>query len=206
VNKLANLYNTVTTINQYLRDIFNTFGGDSTEYTRAASQVLDTLTTQAQRETIRNVQFRETPTKPLQLSKSKAAMNVFKDVDDQIFDIRKQQRETGTAKQLQQLYIKELKALGEPVTKESIKQRASQEFELKNNINPYYEELQLSDAKDDDELKQMYSQIHDNWDNPKWRDEFAKMLRERYDSAPRKDNLTNISEKKKRAKKLSDFI
>lgn len=203
---MPNLYNIVTTINQYLRDIFNTFGGDSTEYTRAASQVLDTLTTQAQREVIRNVQFRETPTKPLQLSKSKAALNVFKDVDDQIFDIRKQQRETGTAKQLQQLYIKELKALGEPVTRGNIKQRASQEFELRNNITPYYEELQISNAKDDDELKQMYSQIHDNWDDPKWRDEFARMLRKRYDNTPRKDNLLNISEKKKRAKKLSDFI
>lgn len=203
---MPNLYNTVTTINQYLRDIFNTFGGDSTEYTRAASQVLDTLTTQAQRETIRNVQFRETPTKPLQLSKSKATLNVYKDVDDQIFDIRKQQRETGTAKQLQQLYIKELKVLGEPVTKESIKRRASQEFELKNNINPYYEELQLSDAEDTDELKKMYSQIHDNWDDPKWRDEFSKMLRKRYENTPRKDNLVNIAEKKKRAKKLEGYI
>ena len=203
---MPNVYNTVTTINQYLRDIFNTFGGESTEYTRAASQVLDTLTTQAQRETIRNVQFRETPTKPLQLSKSKAALNVFKDVDNQIFDIRKQQRETGTAKQLQQLYIKELKALGEPVTKKSIKQRASQEFELKNNINPYYEELQISDAKDYDELKQMYSQIHDNWDDPRWRDEFSKLLRERYENKPRKDNLVNLNEKKKRAQKLSEFI
>lgn len=203
---MPNLYNTVTTINQYLRDIFNTFGGDSTEYTRAASQVLDTLTTQAQRETIRNVQFRETPIKPLQLSKSKAAMNVYKDVDDQIFDIRRQQRERGTAKQLQQLYIKELKLLGDPVTKESIKQRATQEFALRNDINPYYEELQLADAKDDDELKQLYSKVHDNWDDPRWRDEFEKKLRKRYNSKPRKDNLVNITEKKKRAKKLDGYI
>lgn len=203
---MTNLYNTVTTINQYLRDIFNTFGGESTEYTRAASQVLDTLTTQAQRETIRNVQFRETPTKPLQLSKSKAAMNVFKDVDDQIFDIRKKQRERGTAKRLQQLYIKELKALGDPVTKESIKQRAEREFALRNDINPYYEELQLADAKDDDELKQLYSKVHDNWDDPRWRDEFEKKLRKRYNSKPRKDNLVNITEKKKRAKKLEVYI
>lgn len=203
---MPNLYNTVTTINQYLRDIFDTFGGDSTEYTRAASQVLDTLTTQAQRETIRNVQFRETPTKPLQLSKSKAAMNVYKDVDDQIFDIRKQQRERGTAKQLQQLYIKELKLLGGPVTKESIKQRAAQEYALRNDINSYYEELQLADAKDDDELKQLYSKVHDNWDDPRWRDEFEKKLRKRYNSKPRKDNLVNITEKKKRAKKLEGYI
>ncbi len=203
---MPNLYNTVTTINQYLRDIFNTFGGDSTEYTRAASQVLDTLTTQAQRETIRNVQFRETPTKPLQLSKSKAAMNVYKDVDEQIFDIRTRQRERGTAKQLQQLYIKELKLLGDPVTKESIKQRAAQEYALRNDINPYYEELQLADAKDDDELKQLYSKVHDNWDNPRWRDEFEKKLRKRYNSKPRKDNLVNITEKKKRAKKLEGYI
>ena len=87
-----------------------------------------------------------------------------------------------------------------------VKKKIFKQFELKNNINPYYEELQLSDAKDDDELKQMYSKIHDNWDDPKWRDEFVTMLRKRYDSKPRKDNLVNISEKKKRAKKLSEYI
>lgn len=168
------LDNVLRTMNEYLKDMFDIFGGSSTEYSRALQQVKAALPDNVLNQVTRSGLHYAgaAPTQPLQFSRGKAAQSVLTNFQGDLDKLRAEQRQTGTAKVQQQDYILEAKIDKKPATREEIKKRAIERYEFNNLVNDWYEDIMNDNLIDDAtkaSLKDKYSNIRSDYDDPTFR-------------------------------------
>lgn len=172
-----NLDNILRTMNEYLNDIFNTFGGASMEYSTAIKQVRDSLTDEVlQQVTRQGLDYKsDVPDKPIQFSRGKAAQQILQDFQGDLQQLRAQQRETGTAKVQAQRYYTEQKLdkPEEPVDFKEVQQQARSRYEFNSNVNDWYEEIDKAaelTEYEKEKIKEQYSNLNENYSDPAARD------------------------------------
>lgn len=134
-NRVDNL---IKTINDYVKDMYNTFGGESNEYMNAVEQMRRALPENVVEQYVKNMSYRGgKPEKPAQIKRSKDLQYFREDLEE----LRKRQRMAGTAKVKQQKYIEK----GKKTTRQQIKQRAYERY--KYDISDMY--MVIMDADDD---------------------------------------------------------
>ena len=169
------LDNLLRTINAYMSEMFTTFGGASQEYMTALRQIRENLPDALIHKAIRQGldYIGINPTKPLQFSRSKAVLDMLENFGTEILEIRKEQRETGTAKTQAQKYYDEQKLINpdKPVSIEELKRQVDERTYFNNNVNDWYKAIDNSVILSEDEKQSIkygavsYQDLHENyWD------------------------------------------
>ena len=171
-----NLDNILRTMNEYLNDIFSTFGGASMEYSTAIKQVRDNLTDEVlQQVTRQGLDYKsDVPDKPIQFSRGKAAQQILSDFQGDLMQLRSEQRESGTAKVQAQRYYTEQK-LEKPDTAvdfKEVQEQARQRYDFNSNVNDWYEEIDKAaelTEYEKEKIKEQYSSLNENYSDPEAR-------------------------------------
>lgn len=181
------LDNTLRTMNEYLKDMFDTFGGASQEYSTALQQVKAALPDNVLNQTTRQgLHYAGAePTQPLQFARGKQSQSVLQNFSADLDKLRQEQRATGTAKVQQQVYIREEKIEKgkdyKGTSKETIKQRANERYDFNNNVNDWYEDIDKSvdlTKAEKDEIKDKYRDIRSDYDDPTFRRGLRDMVQQ----------------------------
>lgn len=160
-----NIKSTISAINKHLKETFDLFGGQSEEYARALNQVRDNLPNEVLQQTQRqglNYAY-DMPSKPLQISGGKQAQNILSNFENDLQQIRTEQKETGSALMQAQKYINELKSKGQQFSRKSIREQASGIYNFRNNVNDWYKDIDKSNVLSEEEkstLKADYSELN----------------------------------------------
>lgn len=201
---MSSVDNLLRTVNEYMADMFNTFGGQSTEYMTALQQYRDILP-----EATLDLYARQgndypgdTPDAPLLLSRGKASQNAFEALKTDLEALRAAQRQSGTALVQSQKYLNEPDKPPEPdgkkppklqpKTREYIRQRARENYELSNNLNDWYTTIMDSEDITEPEkimIKSYYSEINARYYDNEYMDEVKRKvmpLLERIERAKKK--------------------
>lgn len=178
-----NLDSILRSTNQYMNDIFNTFGGESKEYMNALKQVKEALPETVLNDTARQGLDYEgaAPDKPLQLSRSKSSKEELSHFGSDLQELRELQKETGTARKLTKPYIEDAKARGKDPSEIDVKEEAFKKYDFDNHTNDWYDDVMADpDIPDDvkEEIRDKYSQLHDNYEDANFRDELERMVRD----------------------------
>lgn len=170
---MPKLDDTLRTINEYMKDMFDIFGGQSIEYSTALKQVREQLTDDVLERTARRGLHYDSdaPTEPLQLSRGKGAQEILQAFAEDLKQLRKTQRETGTAKVQAQRYYEEQKLEDEnaPADLKNVKERAQERYDFNNNVNDWYEEITNAEELTDDEIEDIksdYSTLNVDYSDP----------------------------------------
>lgn len=168
------LDNILRTMNEYIKDIFDTFGGQSDEYMRTLRQVRENLPDSVLQQTTRQGlnYVADRPTEPLQFSRGKKSQEILQNFETDLSNLRQEQRETGTAAvQAQPYYLEQqIEALekGQPanVSKKLIKEQAEDRYYFNSNVNDWYDEInnaeELTELEKQD-IKADYSNLNENY-------------------------------------------
>ena len=169
------LDNLLRTINTYMSEMFTTFGGASQEYMHAVRQIREAMPDEVLKKTIRQGlnYVGASPTEPMQFSRGKAALDILENFSTDISQLRKEQRETGTAKTQAQKYYDEQKLINpdKPVSIEELKRQVDERTYFNNNVNDWYKAIDNSVILSEDEKQSIkygavsYQDLHENyWD------------------------------------------
>lgn len=184
-----NLDNILRTMNEYIKDMYDMFGGHSIEYSTALRQVREHLSDEVLQQVARQgIDYKsDEPTEPLQLSRGKAAQNVLQNFAGDLQQLRAAQREKGTAKTQAQRYYLEQKLDNADALADlkNVKERAAERYDFNSNVNDWYEAIdnapELTEAQKDD-IKEDYSTLNADYADPavrnNIRDKAAKLLDE----------------------------
>lgn len=201
---MSSVDNLLRTVNEYMTDMFNTFGGQSTEYMNALQQYRNLLPEAALDMYARqgNDYPGDTPDAPLLLSRGKASQAAFEALKTDLEALRAAQRQAGTALVQAQKYLNEPDKPPEPdakkppklqaKTREYIRQRARENYELSNNINDWYTTIMESEDITEPEkimIKSYYSEINARYYDNEYMDEVKRAvmpLLERIEKAKKK--------------------
>lgn len=201
---MSSVDNLLRTVNEYMTDMFDTFGGQSNEYMTALQQYRDILPDAALDLYARqgNDYPGDTPDAPLLLSRGKASQSAFEALKTDLEALRTAQRQAGTALVQAQKYLHEPDKPPEPEekkppklqpkTREYIRQRARENYELSNNLNDWYTTIMESEDITDPEkimIKSYYSEINARYYDNEYMDEVKRAvipLLERIERAKKK--------------------
>lgn len=191
----------VNSINKHLKSVFDMFGGQSSEYHNALQQVKEQLNENVLSQTARQgVNYNaDTPNKPLQLSTGKKALDILSNYETDVKNIRKAQKETGSALEQAQKYIDELKAVGKEFSLQNIHEYAQTNYNFDNNSNDWYKSLTESEhltSSEIEEVRTIYSEVNHKYNDPSWRDTNMNRLEELL----KKHEKAEIEAQKKREK------
>lgn len=172
---MPSIDNLLRTINEYMKDMFDTFGGQSQEYMTAMKQVRENIPKNVLDQTVRSgLKYAgDKPTEPLQFSRGKASQEILSNYDADISQLRKDQREQGTAQTQAQRYYEEQKQAGEQPTKQGAKERANERYYFNNSTNDWYSaimESEYSTQEEKDITRMMYKELNLNYDDPAFRE------------------------------------
>lgn len=168
------LDNILRTMNEYIKDMFDTFGGQSDEYMRTLRQVRENLPDSVLQQTTRQGlnYVADRPTEPLQFSRGKKSQEILQNFETDLSNLRKEQRETGTAAvQAQPYYLEqqiEAQEKGQPanVSKKLIREQAEDRYYFNSNVNDWYDEInnaeELTELEKQD-IKADYSNLNENY-------------------------------------------
>lgn len=159
-----NVKSQITAINRHLERVFNMFGGQSDEYMKALKQVRDNIPDNVLQQThTRGVNYAyDIPTEPLKISVGKSAQTILSNFENDIKQIRSEQKQTGTALEQAQKYIVELKKEGKQFSIANIKKTASGIYYFRNNVNDWYKAIDKSNLSETEKsvLKESYSELN----------------------------------------------
>lgn len=184
-----NIDSALRMINKHLKEVFDTFGGQSEEYMNAVNQVRTNIPQEVLNQTARsgNNYAYDLPTKPLQISRSKNAKEIYNNFANDLQQLRSEQKASGTAKMQSQKYIKELQEKGIKPTAQKVRQQANELYNFRNNNNDWYTELTNSPYLTDEEIsdiKSDYSELN-SADNEEYA-RLRKSIREKKNKYERK--------------------
>ena len=176
------LDNILRTMNEYIKDIFDTFGGRSDEYMRAVRQVKETIPDNVLEQTVKQGlhYVADSPTQPLQFSRGKKSQEILNNFQTEVADLRAQQRETGTAAvQAQPYYIEQqIESPDTPVTRERLKQQSADRYYFDSNVNDWYKQIdtagELTETEKTDIKDNYYANLNENYWNAKSRDDLQR--------------------------------
>ena len=188
-----NLDNILRTMNEYLKDIFDAFGCQSMEYSTAVRQVRENISDDVLSQVARTGADYESdnPTEPLQFSRGKSAQNILSNFQSDLSQLRKEQRETGTAKVQTQRYYTEQK-LDNPdaaLNIKRVKEQAAARYDFNNNVNDWYDDIVNSQELTEseiDEIKEEYSTLNTDYSDPDKRDTIRRKTQKLLDKIEKK--------------------
>lgn len=168
------LDNILRTMNEYIKDMFDTFGGQSDEYMRTLRQVRENLPESVLQQTTRQGlnYVADRPAEPLQFSRGKKSQEILQNFETDLSNLRKEQRETGTAAvQAQPYYLEqqiEAQEKGQPanVSKKLIKEQAEDRYYFNSNVNDWYDEINNAEVLTElekQDIKADYSNLNENY-------------------------------------------
>ena len=176
--------NILRTLNKYMEDVFDTFGGQSKEYMKALKQVKESLPEPVLEDVARQgLDYSgDSPEEPLQLSRSKSAKNELDSFKEDLRQLRELQKETGTAKRQARKYIDDAKDRGIDVKNkdEYIREEAQHQYDFDNSTNDWYEDVMSDDDIPDEwkeEIRDKYSDLNEDYDDANFRDELEIMVK-----------------------------
>lgn len=195
------LDNILRSINQYLKDIFNTFGGESKEYMNALKSVKENLPDEVLQRTARQgLDFEgDKPDKPLQLSRGKESKNILDNFDSDLKQIREEQKKQGTVRAQSQKYFEDAEDRGIDPSDVDLQEEARKLYDFDNSTNDWYDAIMNDpDIPDDDkeEIRDLYSDLFENYEDAAFRDHLEERARDilRQADALREENsITDIS-------------
>ena len=194
------LDNILRSLNQYMKDMFTTFGGESKEYMTALKDVKENLPKEVLQQTARKgLDFEgDAPTEPLQLSRGKEAKNVLENFETDLQEIRKDQKEQGTARKQTEKYREDAENRGIDPDAIDIQEEAKKLYDFDNSTNDWYEAIMSDPDITDDEkedIRDLYSDLFENYEDAAFRDRLEEAARDILRAADerRSDNSAYIS-------------
>lgn len=177
------LDNVLRAMNQYMKDIFSTFGGESKEYMHALKEVKENLPEEVLQQIARQGLDYEgnAPTEPLQLSRGKDSKAILENFEADLQNIRKEEKETGTARKQSKKYLEDAENRGLDPENIDIQEEAKKLFEFDNSTNDWYDAIMADDQITDDEkemIRDKYSDLFENYEDPSFRDDLERSCRE----------------------------
>ena len=172
-----------------MSEMFTTFGGASQEYMHAVRQIREAMPDEVLKKTIRQGlnYVGASPTEPMQFSRGKAALDILENFSTDISQLRKEQRETGTAKTQAQKYYDEQKLINpdKPVSIEEFKKQVDDRTYFNNNVNDWYKQVDKSTVLTEAEKwdlkrggKYNYSELNAEYWDSNYRHELEKHAKE----------------------------
>ena len=193
------LDNILRSLNQYMKDMFNTFGGESKEYMTALKDVKENLPDEVLQQTARKgLDFEgDAPTEPLQLSRGKEAKNVLENFETDLQEIRKDQKEQGTARKQTEKYREDAENRGIDPDTIDIQEEAKKLYDFDHSTNDWYEAIMADPDITDDEkedIRDLYSDLFENYEDAAFRDRLEEAARDILRAADerRSDNRADI--------------
>lgn len=194
------LDNILRSLNQYMKDIFTTFGGESKEYMTALKDVKENLPEEVLQQTARKgLDFEgDAPTEPLQLSRGKEAKNILENFGTDLQEIRKDQKEQGTARKQTEKYREDAENRGLDPDTIDIQEEAKKLYDFDHSTNDWYEAIMADpDITDDEkeEIRDLYSDLFENYEDAAFRDRLEEAARNILRAAEerRSDDSADIS-------------
>lgn len=194
------LDNILRSLNQYMKDIFTTFGGESKEYMTALKDVKENLPEEVLQQTARKgLDFEgDAPTEPLQLSRGKEAKNILENFGTDLQEIRKDQKEQGTARKQTEKYREDAENRGLDPDTIDIQEEAKKLYDFDHSTNDWYEAIMADpDITDDEkeEIRDLYSDLFENYEDAAFRDRLEEAARNILRAADerRSDDSADIS-------------
>lgn len=177
------LDNILRSLNQYMKDMFTTFGGESKEYMTALKDVKENLPEEVLQQTARKgLDFEgDAPTEPLQLSRGKQAKNVLENFETDLQEIRKDQKEQGTARKQTEKYREDAENRGIDPDTIDIQEEAKKLYDFDHSTNDWYEAIMADpDITDDEkeEIRDLYSDLFENYEDAAFRDRLEEAARD----------------------------
>ena len=187
------LDNILRTLNKYMADIFDMFGGESKEYMNAMKQVKEALPESVLEDTVREgLDYKgASPTEPVKFSRSKSAQSELENFKEDLRQLREQQKETGTARRQAKKYIEDAEARGLEADDIDIREEAKHLYEFDNSTNDWYDDvMEDEDIPDEwkEEIRDKYSDLNEDYEDANFRDELEVMVKvaKRYSKAVKK--------------------
>lgn len=177
------LDNILRSLNQYMKDIFNVFGGESKEYMNALKDVKENLPQEVLERTARQGLDYEgdAPTEPLQLSRGKDAKNVLDNFGSDLKQIRDDQKKMGTVRSQSQKYYEDAENRGISTDEIDIQDEAKKLYDFDNSTNDWYDAI-MSDPditdEEKEEIRDLYSDLFENYEDASFRDQLEDRARE----------------------------
>ena len=194
------LDNILRSLNQYMKDIFNVFGGESKEYMNALKDVKENLPQEVLERTARQGLDYEgdAPTEPLQLSRGKEAKNVLDNFGSDLKQIRDDQKKMGTVRAQSEKYYEDAENRGISPDDIDIQDEAKKLYDFDNSTNDWYDAIMSDpDITDDEkeEIRDLYSDLFENYEDASFRDSLEDRAREilREADQRREEGTTDIS-------------
>lgn len=177
------LDNILRSLNQYMKDMFTTFGGESKEYMTALKDVKENLPEEVLQQTARKgLDFEgDAPTEPLQLSRGKEAKNVLENFESDLQTIRKDQKEQGTARKQTEKYREDAENRGIDPETIDVQEEANKLYDFDHSTNDWYEAIMSDpDITDDEkeEIRDLYSDLFENYEDAAFRDRLEEAARD----------------------------
>lgn len=177
------LDNILRSLNQYMKDMFTTFGGESKEYMTALKDVKENLPEEVLQQTARKgLDFEgDAPTEPLQLSRGKEAKNVLENFETDLQEIRKDQKDQGTARKQTEKYREDAANRGLDPETIDIQEEAKKLYDFDHSTNDWYEAIMSDpDITDDEkeEIRDLYSDLFENYEDAAFRDRLEEAARD----------------------------
>ena len=177
-----NIDNLLRTLNQYMDDIFETFGGQSKEYMKALMQVKEALPESVLDDVVRQgLDYSgDAPDEPLKFSRSKSSRSELEEFSEDLRQLRAEQRESGTARKQAKKYIEDAEARGIDPSEINIKEEAQHQYEFDNSTNDWYEDVMNDEDIPDDwkeEIRDKYSTLNEDYEDANFRDELEIMIK-----------------------------
>lgn len=177
------LDNILRSLNQYMKDMFTTFGGESKEYMTALKDVKENLPEEVLQQTARKgLDFEgDAPTEPLQLSRGKEAKNVLENFETDLQEIRKDQKEQGTARKQTEKYREDAENRGIDPDTIDVQEEAKKLYDFDHSTNDWYEAIMADpDITDDEkeEIRDLYSDLFENYEDAAFRDRLEEAARD----------------------------
>lgn len=177
------LDNILRSLNQYMKDMFTTFGGESKEYMTALKDVKENLPEEVLQQTARKgLDFEgDAPTEPLQLSRGKEAKNVLENFETDLQTIRKDQKDQGTARKQTEKYREDAANRGIDPETIDIQEEAKKLYDFDHSTNDWYEAIMSDpDITDDEkeEIRDLYSDLFENYEDAAFRDRLEEAARD----------------------------
>lgn len=187
------LDNILRTLNKYMADIFDMFGGESKEYMNAMKQVKEALPESVLEDTVREgLDYKgASPTEPVKFARGKAAQAELENFKEDLRQLRELQKETGTARRQAKKYIEDAEARGLEADDIDIREEARHLYEFDNSTNDWYDEIMEDEDIPDDwkeEIRDKYSDLNEHYEDANFRDELEVMVRvaQRYSKSKKK--------------------
>lgn len=187
------LDNILRTLNKYMADIFDMFGGESKEYMNAMKQVKEALPESVLEDTVREgLDYKgASPTEPVKFARGKAAQAELENFKEDLRQLRELQKEIGTARRQAKKYIEDAQARGLEADDIDIREEARHLYEFDNSTNDWYDEIMEDEDIPDDwkeEIRDKYSDLNEDYEDANFRDELEVMVRvaQRYSKSKKK--------------------